>query len=190
MKKIFAIAALALPMLVSNLSAQEGFDFKTLDKIGANATNRNVITLDGDMLKMAAGFLGGDRSTDSLRPLVESLKGVYIRSYEFDKEGQYNEADLEPLRNYLKQQQWNRVVESREGKELSEIYLLPKANGRLGGVAIISTEAKEVTVVYINGELKPEDIQKLGGNLGIPDIRRDLLKKTDKSKKDDEDDNE
>ena len=34
----------------------------------------------------------------AIKPLVDSLKGVYIRSYEFDRTGQYNQADLEPLR--------------------------------------------------------------------------------------------
>lgn len=182
MKTLFALLALALPLL-----AQEPFDFKTLDKLGVNAKNKTNITLDGDMLKMASGFLGDGKDADSLKPLVDSLKGVYIRSFEFDKEGQYNEADLEPLRAYLKQTQWNRIVESREAKEVSEIYLQPRANGRLGGVAIISAESKEVTVVYISGDLKQEDIQKLSGTMGIPDIRRDLLdKKRDKGKKDDE----
>jgi hypothetical protein len=183
MKKMFALLALALPLL-----AQDGFDFKTLDKLGVNSKNHTNITLDGDMLKMASGFLGSGKDADSLKPLVDNLKGVYIRSFEYDKEGQYNEADLAPFRAYLKQAQWNRIVESHEGKEISEIYLQPRANGRLGGVAIIAAEAKEVTVVYISGDLKQEDLRKLSGTMGIPDIRRDLLdkKKDAKEKKDEE----
>jgi hypothetical protein len=171
--------------------AQEGFDFKTLDKLGVNSTNKTDITLNSDMLKLASGFLGSGAEADSLKPLVESLKGVYVRTFEFDKEGQYNEADLEPLRTYLRQGQWNRIVESREGKALSEIYLQPLPNNRLGGVAIISAEAKEVTIVYISGNLKQEDIQKLSGTMGIPDIRKQLDRKkttdkSDKGKKEDE----
>ncbi|HXJ39643.1 MAG TPA: DUF4252 domain-containing protein [Bryobacteraceae bacterium] len=169
MKKLIALIALALP-LAAPLAAQEGFDFKTLDKLGANAKNRTNVTLDGDMLKLASGFLGGNKDTESAKTLVDSLKGVYIRSWEFDKKNQYNEADLDPLRAYLKQFKWNRVVESREDGEISEIYLLPEAGGKLGGVAIISAEPKEVTVVYINGSMKPDDINKLSGSMGIPDL--------------------
>jgi len=179
MKKTFALLALALPLI-----AQEGFDFKTLDKLGANSRNHTNITLDGDMLKLASGFLGSGKDSDSLKPLVDSLKGVYIRSFEFDRDGQYNEADLDPLRAYLKQMQWNRIVESREGKEVSEIYLQTRSASRVGGLAIIAAEAREVTVVYISGDIKPEDIQKLSGTMGIPDIRQELLdRKKDKEKK-------
>lgn len=164
MKPLIALVALALP-----LAAQTNFDFKTLDKLGANAKDRTSITLDGDMLKLAAGFMG-DKSSDDARKLVESLKGVYIRSFEFPNPGLYNEADLEPLRSFLAQGKWNRIVESRQDGEISEIYVLPEAGGTLGGVAIIAAEAKEVTVVFINGAMKPEDIVKLSGSMGIPDI--------------------
>jgi hypothetical protein len=41
--------------------------------------------------------------------------------------------------------------------------------------------------VYISGDLKQEDIAKLSGNMGIPEIRKGLLeKKGSKGKKDDE----
>ena len=183
---------LALPaLLVSMAAAQEGFDFKTLDKLGANSKNKINITLDGDMLKLAAGFLGTGTEMDTLKPLVQSLTGISIRSFEFDKEDQYNEADLEPFRAYLKQGHWNRIVEAREGKGYSEIYLQPLSERRLGGVAIISAEAKGVTIVYISGNLNQEDLAKLSGTMGIPDIKMQLKGKkaggdSGKGKKDDE----
>jgi hypothetical protein len=187
MKKMLALLVLALP-----LTAQEGFDFKTLDKLGANSRNHTEITLDADMLRLAAGmFSGGGKDADSIKPLIDSLKGVYIRSFKFDRDGQYNETDLEPLRAYLKQTHWNRIVESHEDREVSEVYLQPLSNSQLGGVAIIAAEAREVTIVYISGNLKAEDIQKLSGTMGIPDIKLELDgKKTpakpDKGKKEDE----
>jgi hypothetical protein len=166
MKRPFTLLALALP-----LAAQNGFDMKTLDKLGANAKNKTNVTLDGDMLKLASSFMGGN-SSEEARKLVEGLKGVYIRSFEYPNTGMYNEADLDPLRSFLQQGKWHRIVESKQDGESSEIYVRPEAGGTLGGVAIISTEAKEVTVVFINGSMKPEDIAKLSGNLGIPDITR------------------
>jgi hypothetical protein len=189
MTKTLGILTLAaLPLL-----AQEGFDFKTLDRLGANAKAKREITLNGDILKFAAGFLGDSKEESSLKPLVENLTGVYVRSFEFDREGQYKEADLEPLRAYLKQGQWNRILESREEGDLSEIYFQPLPNNRLGGLAIIAAEPKEVTVVYISGNLLSKDIAKLSGNLGIPDLP-DLKLRIDggkadkpaKPKKDDE----
>lgn len=166
MKTIALIALLALPAL-----AQDTFDFAQLDKLGANASEKTNITLDSNMLKLAGGILGGDKSSADLKPLVDGLKGIYIRAYEFDAEGKYNQGDLGPLRDFLKRGNWNKIVDVVEKKEVTEIWLRPLSTDRLGGVAILSAEPKEVTVVYIDGVLRMEDLAKLSGNLGIPDIK-------------------
>ena len=70
----------------------------------------------------------------------------------------------------LSAQKWIPVVDARERDESSQIYFLMKPNGKLGGVTVLATEPKKVTVVYIDGELDPSDIAKLSGNMGIPEI--------------------
>jgi hypothetical protein len=95
---------------------------------------------------------------------------VYVRTYEFDKDGQYTAADIEPFRAYLKQGQWSKIVESQEGKELSEVYVQPLPGDRFGGVAIISAEPRELTIVYISGVMNLGDLEKLEGNMGVPEI--------------------
>src|SRR5438874_2020799 len=157
MKKILILLAAALPVL-----AQQSFDFKLLDKLGANAKDSTNVTLDGDMLKLASGLLEGDNA--SMKSLVENIKGIYIRSYEFEKPGQYDVADLAPLRAYLKSPDWKKIVDVKEADELSEIYLQPLPNNKIGGVAIINAEAKELNVDYISGVLNVNDLAKLGGN--------------------------
>jgi hypothetical protein len=159
--------------------AQQSFDFKTLDKLGANATGSTNITLEGDTLKLATSFLGDDKSS------LRNLTGVYVRSFEFARAGQYKDSDLAPLRAYLKNLQWTKIVDVKETDETSEIYLHALPNNKLGGLAIVSAEAKEVTVVFIAGVLNMSDLSKLSGNLGIPDINLDRdQKKSEPGKKD------
>jgi hypothetical protein len=173
MKTALILFAAAIPAL-----AQQNFDFKQLDKLGANATESTNITLEGDTLKLAISFLGDDLG------LLKNLTGVYVRSFEFEKPGQYKEADLAPLRAYLKTLQWTKVVDVKETDETSEIYVHALPNNKLGGLAIVSAEAKEVTVVFIAGTLNLSDIGKLS-DLGIPDIKLEHGgKKSDDSKKD------
>jgi hypothetical protein len=175
MKTLLILIALASPV-----TAQQGFDFKSLDKLDSLTNKKTKVTLDGDMLRLAANFLGSDKDdTDAaaLKSLVSNLKGVYVRTYEFDKDGQYNPADIEPLRAYLKQQQWSKIVESQDDKELSEVYVQALPNDRFGGVAIVSTEPRELTIVYINGTMNVNDLARLSGNLGIPDIDLKSVKK-------------
>ena len=188
MKRLCILAALAAPLL-----AQQPFDFRTLDKLDALASNKTKITLDSTLLGLAAGILGngGDKDTDSIAALVKGLKGVYVRTYQFDKDGQYTSADVEPFRAYLKQLQWSRIVESQEGKELSEVYVQPLANGRIGGVGVVATSPRELTVVYINGEFNLSDLGKLEGNFGIPGmVFRGTQKSDNKADKKKDDDNQ
>lgn len=163
MTKVWILLAAAIPAI-----AQQSFDFKTLDKLGAKAKGSTNITLDNNTLKLALNFLG--EGENSLKSLVNNLKGIYVRSYEFDKPGQYNEADLAPLRAYIKSLQWAKIVDTREDNETSEIYILGLPNDKLGGLAIISAEPTEVTVVFISGTMDASDVAKLSGNLGIPDL--------------------
>lgn len=143
------------------LAQQPGFDFRSLDKLGANASGRTSINLEGDALKAAAGLFG-----DALR----NLTGVYVHSYEFAQKGQYNPQDIEPVRAYLRTLNWTKIVDSKEGDETSEIYIKPLQNGKIGGLAVVDIEPTEVTVVFISGEVSLGDLNKLN-NLGIPDIR-------------------
>jgi hypothetical protein len=173
MKMTWILIAAAMPALAQN------FDFKSLDKIGANATGSTNISLEGDTLKLATSIFGGDSGP------LKNLTGVYVRSFEFDKTGQYKDADLAPLRAYVNSLKWNKIIDTKDADETSEIYVKPLPDNKLGGLAIISAEPKEVTVVFISGMLNMSDIPKLSGNLGIPDLRYEHGgKKSDDSKKD------
>jgi len=173
MKTSWILFAAAIPAF-----AQQNFDFKQLDKLGANATGSTNITLEGDTLKLATSFLGDDIGS------LKNLTGVYVRSFEFAKPGQYKETDLASLRAYLKILQWTKIVDVKETDESSEIYLQPLPNNKFGGFAILSVEPKEVTVVFITGAVNLSDLGKLGG-LGIPDMKLEHGgKKSDDSRKD------
>jgi hypothetical protein len=148
-------------------------DLSSLDKLEAKAKEVNNVTLDRDLLKLAGGFLSGkDKDQQAVKTLVDGLKGVYVRNFEFSSKDQYSMADVEPIRKQIRALGWSRIVESREKgddgtiREIDEVYI---NTGAGGGLAIISAEPKELSVVYIDGVLKMEDLQKLHG-LGVPDI--------------------
>jgi hypothetical protein len=167
------------------LFAQD-FDFHTLDKLAAVAKSSTNVTLDQNMLKLAAGFLGSgnDKDAASIKAMVANMRGIYVRAYEFEKPGQYSESDVAPLRAYLKPPKWSAIVDVREDKEWTQVFLLPTANStKLGGLAVVSTEPTSLTVVYIDGDINPADLEKLEGNMGIPEIKG-LGRKMDRSKGD------
>lgn len=147
-----------------------------LDKLAARATESVDVNLDASMLQLASKFLSKDDADEvRVKNLVSKLKGVYVRSFEFDKEGQYSLSDVESIRNQLKTPVWSRIVGVKSLKgENSEIYL-KKQGDEIGGLVVIAAEPKELTVVHIEGPINPEDLTALQGHMGIPKIGKDVM---------------
>jgi hypothetical protein len=148
-------------------------DLSSLDKLEDKAKEVNVVTLDQNLLKLAGVVLDDkDKDQATAKSLLSGIKAVYVRNFEFSSKDQYSMADVEPIRRQIQALGWSKIVESREKnddgtlKEIDEIYL---NTGPGGGLAVISAEPKELSVVYIDGVLKVEDLKKLHG-IGVPDL--------------------
>jgi hypothetical protein len=115
--------------------------------------------------------------------LVASLRGVYVRNFEFEKAGEYQASDLEPIRSQLRDPKWKKIVEVR-GRDNAEVLLRQENEHVISGLAVIVAEAKELTVVYIDGPIDMDGLSKLAGNFGIPE---DIGSKVEKEKNKDKD---
>jgi len=167
-------------------AAGQGFDIKRLDWLSQSATNTVDVTLDGALLQLAAKFLSADEPDEAkVKKLVTGLKGIYVRSFEFDKDNAYSESDVAGVRNLLRAPDWSRLagIHSKRDGENAEIFL--RTNHENGGLAIIVANPRQLTVVQILGKINLDELTELGGNLGIPKL--DLEKsKTPAAKKEHE----
>ena len=163
------IAYLALFALLP-VAAQELKLPASLDKLAEKASQVVDVTLDGALLQLASRFLS-DKDADEakVKKLVGGLKGVYVKSFEFDREGEYQESDIAAIRAQLKPPSWSRIVgvHSKKGDN-ADVFIAMDGSGQFTGLCILSVEPKELTIVSIVGNIKPEDIRDLGGNFGIP----------------------
>ena len=165
----FAMAAcLALTCSAAPQDIKFPVDF---EKLAERATESVDVTLDSSMLQLASGFLSKDDPDEMrVKKLVAKLKGVYVRSFEFDKEGKYSAAEVESLRGQLKGPGWSRVVAVKSSKGENSDVFLKKNSEAITGLVVISAEPKELTIVYIDGPINPEELSQLGGHMGIPEI--------------------
>ena len=144
-----------------------------LEKLSAKAVEINNVTLDGDMLQLAAKFLDMDKDdpeSEQVKNLIKNLKGIYVKNFEFDQPNQYSAADVEEIRAQLVAPGWNKIVESRDKRanENNEIYVMKDTHNNIAGVAILVAEPKELTVVNIVGPVDLDKLSALGGKFGIP----------------------
>ena len=139
-----------------------------LDRLAAKASETVNLTLDGSLLQMAAKFLDDDSDSASVKKLVSGLKGIQIRSFEFKNAGEYQPDDVDAIRNQLRDPDWKRIVQTRSKAEGDSDIYLKTEGGRITGLAIISAEPKELTIVSIDGVIDEAGMRKLAGNFGIP----------------------
>jgi hypothetical protein len=150
-----------------------------LDHLAAKASNAVDVSLNKDMLQFAGRFLSSrDPDENKAKSLIAGLDGVYIKSFEFDHDGAWSQADLDQVRNQLKTPEWGRIVgvKSAEDGENAEVWVRTE-NGKVSGIAILATEPREFTVVNIVGNISLDSLSDLGGQFGIPKLRQVPKKK-------------
>jgi hypothetical protein len=152
---------------------------KNLEKLSSKAAEVVDVTLDESMLKLAAKFMAAEKDEDEaeVRELIKDLKGLYVKSFEFDKEGEYSAEDVEAIRSQLAAPGWTKVVgvRSRRDGDVSEVYLMTDSQTRnVLGLAILAADPETLTVVNIVGPIDLEKLSALEGKMGIP--RLDLEK--------------
>ena len=144
-----------------------------LEKLGTKAEASVDVTLDGTMLKLAAGFLS-DKDSDEgkAKKLITGLDSLTVRSFEFAREGEYDRADVDAVRAQLQAPAWSRIVgvKSKSSGGDVDVYLKSAGSGQLGGMVIICAEPKELTIVTLAGTLDPSRLADLGGQFHIPKI--------------------
>jgi len=164
--------AVLLLAAVAPMMAQEFRIPPSFDRLAAKAKEVVDVNLDGSLLQLAARFLS-DRDADEaqVKKLVNGLKGIFVKSFEFDTRGEYTEADLESLRSQLRSPGWSRIVgvRSQRSGDNADVYLRSDTN-QITGLVVITAEPRNLTVVSISGPINPEDIRKLGGHFGIPKL--------------------
>jgi hypothetical protein len=157
--------------LAALLWAQQ-FKFN-LDHLAAKASDSVDLSLNKDMIQFAGKFLNSKNSDEAkAKEMIGGLEGIYIKSFEFDKDGQWNQADLDQIRNQLKTPEWNRIVgvKSSQDQENAEVWVRTES-GKISGLAVLAAEPRELTVVNIVGNISLESLAALGGQMGIPKLQ-------------------
>jgi Domain of unknown function (DUF4252) len=182
----FLLALLLVFPLVDSASAQAAAPpapepkllLPTFDSLADKASESVTITLDSALLGMAARFLDPNNPEDAAaKEVLSGLQGIYVKSYTFESDFAYPKADVERIRKQLSAPGWSRLVEVRSKKEQADvdIYLSVSGNKALG-LAIISTEPREFTIVNIVGSVDLDKLHKLEGKFGVPNLELEAKK--------------
>jgi hypothetical protein len=169
------IVLLTLTLLPATATAARGQDVKipaNVERLAAKAVETVNVTVDGALLQLAGKFLSSsDPDQKQIKTLLGNLKGIYVRSFKFENEGEYSEADVESVRSQLRGQEWARIVNvtsKKGGDNVDVAYKMDK--GKIAGLVVIAAEPKEFTIVNIVGPIDLDQLSSLGGQFGIPKV--------------------
>ncbi|HUA24306.1 MAG TPA: DUF4252 domain-containing protein [Steroidobacteraceae bacterium] len=167
-----ACALLALPALA--FAADPGRlqlpDFTALSKKASQSVD---ISLDPSLLRLASGVISSDNDADSaaVNGVIQGIRGIYVRSYTFDKPGEYSTEDVKSVEAQLLAPGWQPIVSTHDLKKGNkvDIYVLRNGN-RTDGLAIIAADPRELTIVNIVGSIDLAKLARLQGQFGVPKI--------------------
>lgn len=154
-----------------------------LDGLANKASETVDVRLDERLMQTTAKFFSGKDPDDAeIKDVLKGVKGIYVKSFTFEKEGEYSPAEVESIMSQLRSGTWSKIlsVTSKKAGENVEVYL-NTAGDQINGLVVLSVEPKEFTVVNIVGPIDLEKLSKLEGQFGVPDlgIEKNKTKKKD-----------
>ena len=166
----------ALPFVVHAQDSR--LQLSVLDHLAAKANQTVDVNIDERLMKMASKlFNDKDADEEQVKKVIEGLKGIYVKSFEFDNAGDYTTADIETIRTQLRGPGWTRLVNVTSKKEGNvEVYMLFNGD-QVGGLAVLYSEEKELTVVNIVGPVSLDKLAELEGQFGVPELGIEKTKK-------------
>jgi len=150
-----------------------------LDHLAARASQTVDVNIDERLVQIAWRALSSDDVDEAkVKKIVSGLKGIYVKSFEFENRGEFTPADVELVRSQLRGPAWSRLVNVTSKKDGSvEVYMM-LVGDQISGLAVLSVEDKELTVVNIIGPVDLEKLSKLEGQFGVPELGIESKPKT------------
>src|SRR6266851_6518424 len=78
-----------------------------LDSLANKASETVDVKLDERLMQTTAKIFS-DKDDAEIKELLKGLKGIYVKSFEFEKAGEYSQADVESVKLQLRG--WSKVV--------------------------------------------------------------------------------
>lgn len=148
----------------------QSIDYSFLDKLAERAKESAIVNLGPEQLAMLAGLKPKEGKT-GLEDLAKNLKGIQVRSYEFEAPGLYDLEQVRGFRDRVKADgAWVSLISVKRKEGFTEIMVKKGPDGKTAGLLIVAAEPKELSVVHIDGALDLSALGQLRGIPGIPEI--------------------
>ena len=170
--KFILPAVLLLTAITAN--AQDArLRFEKLNYLETKAADVVEVNIDGKLLETAKRVLTKTNEPDAkkIAQAISGLKGIYVRVFNFEKENEYNIADVDEIRSQLQSPGWEKLANARSKKNNQKIDVYTMFSGNLmSGVAVVISNSKSIALVNVIGSIDLDMLVELSGRFNIPKI--------------------
>jgi hypothetical protein len=163
--------ALLLVALATTATAQDAhIQMSQLDRFNDMADKVISVDVGESLIKLAMSALSDKRTPNEakIKDILSGLKGVYVKRFEFDKEGAYAASDVDYIRSQFNGPGWERIANVRSKREGSYDVVMMYEGSVIRGLAVLAAEPRALTVVNVIGTIDVAKLRDLEGNFGIP----------------------
>ena len=141
-----------------------------LERYEAQATDSVEVTIDDRVLRLAARALSDAKPQErAAKALLAGLKSVYVRAFEFEREGVYQQSEVEALRSRFNAPEWSKVVGVRSKKYGDNVdVFISSAGAQLKGIAVVVAAPRQLVYVHVSGDIDLERLSELEGQFNVP----------------------
>jgi Domain of unknown function (DUF4252) len=172
------LMTIALGLLVAILAAAPAraqnprIEMSQLDRFTDAADKVIDVSIGESIIKLALSALNPQRSPNEAKAkeILEGLKGIYVKRFEFEKEGVYSMADVESIRSQLATPGWERIANVRSKREGNYDVVIMSEGSVVKGLAVLAAEPRAITVVNIIGPIDIAKFREIEGKFGIPNL--------------------
>lgn len=173
-KYLTAMAAVMLfIVVVTNGQEPARLNFEKLAALEAKARDVVEVNVDGKLLELAKRVMTkvDDPDAQKVADAISGLKAVYVRVYNFERENEYNMADVDEIRAQLNSPGWERLANVRSKRNNQKVDVFTMFTGNImSGVAVVISDSKSVALVNVIGPIDIETLVELGGKMNIPKL--------------------
>ena len=147
--------------------------FEHLSQLESKALEVVEVNIDGKLLDLAKRVLVkvNDPDAKKVGVAINGLKGIYVRVYNFEKENEYNIADVDQIRAQLQAPGWEKLANARSKRNNQKVDVYTMFTGdTMSGIAVVVSESKSIAVVNVIGPIDIDLLVELSGKMNIPRI--------------------
>ena len=83
-----------------------------LDVLANRASETVDVKLDEHLMQTTAKFFSGKDGDDAeIRDLIKNVKGIYVKSFTFEKAGEYSQVDIDSIMSQLRGSTWSKWLQ-------------------------------------------------------------------------------